>query len=97
MAWVWKMMQLEISETCMFLTTTKEIQEAMKQTLFQVQDFLQIGKIKTKIHFTKQRILFVIEYYNVMKGLWFELDYYQNLEMKNSEYAAMFLKFIEKV
>ena len=31
-----------------------------------------------------------------MKRLWFELDYHQNLKMKNSEDIAMFHKFIEK-
>ena len=38
----------------------------------------------------------MIEYYNLMKNLWQEMDYYQNLQMKCSEDAAMFRKFIER-
>lgn len=36
-------------------------------------------ELKTRIHNTKQGIIFVIEYYNVIKGLWLELDQYHNL------------------
>ena len=57
----------------------------MRQTYSKVQDCAQIYKKNTKIHSTKQGTLPVIEYNNVMKGFWFELDYHQNLKMKNSE------------
>ncbi|KAK8317878.1 hypothetical protein V6Z12_A13G138500 [Gossypium hirsutum] len=34
MSWVWNSMMPEISDTCMFLNTSKEIWEAVKQDLF---------------------------------------------------------------
>ena len=30
-----------------------------------------------------------------MKGLWLQLDYYQNFKIKCSEYAMMLRKFVE--
>ena len=30
-----------------------------------------------------------------MKGLWLQLDYYQNFKIKCSEYAMMLQKFVE--
>ena len=36
------------------------------------------------------------EYYNILNGLWFELDYYQSIKMKCSEDTAMLLKFMER-
>ena len=38
----------------------------------------------------------MIEYYNLMKSLWQEMDYYQNLQMKCSEDAAMLRKFVDR-
>ena len=92
MSLLWNTMQPEINKTYMFLTTKQEIQEAIKQTYSKVKDATQIYEKKTKIHSTKQGSLSIVENYNLTKGLWFELDYYQNLTMKNSENAAMFLK-----
>lgn len=66
----------------MFLTTTKKIWETAKWTYSKVQDDAQIYEIKAEIPSTKQGTSSVIEYYNVMKRLWFELNYYQNSKMK---------------
>ena len=38
-------------------------------------------KIKTKILATKEGTFLVIKYYNIMEGLWLELDYYQNFKI----------------
>lgn len=70
----------------LFLCTTKH----------KVKGVAQIYKIKTKIHSTKQGTLSVIEYYNIMKGLWLGFDYYQNVKMKYSEDAAMLLMILER-
>ena len=34
--------------------------------------------------------------YNIMKSLWLELDYYQNIKMKCSEDVVMILKYVER-
>ena len=52
--------------------------------------------IKTKILATKQGTFLVIKYYNIMEGLWLELDYYQNFEMECSKDATMLQKFVER-
>ena len=88
-------MQFEVNGTSIFLTMSKEIWGNVTD-LSIVKYATQINEIKAKIHSTKQDASSRIEYYNVMEDLWFELDHYQNLEMKNSEDAVMFLKFIAR-
>ncbi|KAL5843727.1 hypothetical protein ACOSQ3_009718 [Xanthoceras sorbifolium] len=54
MSWLWNSMSPEISDTCMFLNTAKEIWEAIKQTYSKVRDAAKIYEIKMKIAATKQ-------------------------------------------
>ena len=82
-------MQLEISRTCMFLSTAEEIWESMCHTYSKGRDAAQMFELKTRIHNTKQGILFIIEYYTVIKGFWLELYQYQSLRMKFSIDATM--------
>ena len=95
MSCLWNSMQPETSGTCMFLTTTRDIWETIRQTYSKVRDASHIHKIKTKIGATKQDTFVVTKYNNIMKSLWLELDYYQNIKMKCSEDAAMMLKFVQ--
>lgn len=90
MSWLWNSMLPKIS------CTAKEMWETVRQTYSKVCEAAQIYKIKQKISTTKQGTRSVIEYYNLMKNLWQEMDYYQNLQMKCSEDAAMLRKFIER-
>ena len=89
MSWLWNSMLPEISDTCMFLTTTKEIWEVVGQTYSKVCDAAQIYEIKIKISATKQGSLSVTEYANLLKNLWQEMDHYQCIQMKCSEDTAM--------
>ena len=43
----------EISDTCMFLTTAKDIWDAVHQTYSKTLDAAQVYKIKAKIRATK--------------------------------------------
>ncbi|KAL5847044.1 hypothetical protein ACOSQ3_010568 [Xanthoceras sorbifolium] len=54
MSWLWNSMSPEISDTCMFLNTAKEIWEAIKQMYSKVRDAAKIYEIKIKIAATKQ-------------------------------------------
>ena len=53
-------------------------------------------KIKTKILATKEGTFLVVKYYNIMEGLWLELDYYQNFKIECSKDATMLQKFVER-
>ena len=53
-------------------------------------------ELKVKISTTKQGTQSVIEYHNVMKNPWQEVDYYQNIQMKCSKDSAMLQKFVER-
>ena len=69
MAWLWNSMMLEISDTCMFLTTTKDICDAVHQTYSKALDAAQVYKIKVKTGTTKQENKIVTEYANMLKNL----------------------------
>lgn len=96
MSWLWNSMVPEISDTCMFLPTAKEIWEAVEKTYSKVGDAAQIYEIKTKIAATKQGGRSVTEYANLLKILWQEMDYYQCFQMKCSTDAALMKRFVEK-
>ena len=87
-------MQQEISEACMLLTTTRDIWKIVRQTYSEARDAAHIYETKTEIDATKQGTFFVTKYYNIMKSLWLELDYYHNINMKCNEDATMTLKYV---
>ena len=61
----------------MFLTTAKAGWDTIQKTYSKMQDAVSLYEIKTKISVT--------DYYNVINGVWLELDHYDNLKMKCSE------------
>ena len=96
MSWLWNSMQPEISGLSILLKTARDIWETVRQSYSKMRDAIHIYEIKTKIGATKQGTFFVTKYHNIMKSLWLELDYYQNIKMKCNEDAAMMLKFVER-
>nr|KYP74174.1 hypothetical protein KK1_006842 [Cajanus cajan] len=54
MAWLWNSMVPEISDTCMFLKSAKEIWEAVEQTYSKAKDAAQIYDVKVKTVAAKQ-------------------------------------------
>ncbi|XP_040955857.1 uncharacterized protein [Gossypium hirsutum] len=96
MSWLWNSMMPEISDTCMFLNTFKEIWEAVKQTYSKVRDAAQIYEIKTKISSTNQGSRSITEYSNLLQSLLQEMDHYQRIQMNCSEDAALLKRFVEK-
>ena len=92
MSWLWNSMLLEINDIVMFLSTAKEIWDAVKLTYFKVHDVAQIYEIMTKITTTKQGSRSITEY----QTLWQELDHYQCIQMKCSEDANIQKRFVKK-
>ena len=72
MAWLWNSMTLEISNTCMFLATTKDIWDAIQQTYSKARDVAQVYEVKVKTIAIKQGSKTVTEYANQLKALWQE-------------------------
>ena len=64
MAWLWNSMIPEISDTCMFLNTAKEIWVAVEQTYSQAKDAAQVYDVKVKTVAAKQGNKTVTEYAN---------------------------------
>ncbi|XP_039145764.1 uncharacterized protein LOC120283005 [Dioscorea cayenensis subsp. rotundata] len=96
MSWLWNSMQPSISKIFMFLPTNHDIWESARKTYSKMKDAAVLYEIKTKITNTKQGTLSVTEYYNLMNGLWLELDNYQNLTMKCNDDTQTLLKLLEE-
>ena len=86
----------EISGTCVFLPTAKDIWEAIWQTYSKVRDVAQVYEIKIKTTTTKQGGRSIAEYANQLKNLWQKMDHYRCIKMKCSDDAAIQKDFIEK-
>ena len=69
MAWLWNSMVLEISDTCMFLATAKDIWDVIQQTYSKARDAAQVYEAKVKTIAAKQGDKTVIEYANQLKSL----------------------------
>lgn len=74
------------SDTCMFLSTAKAIWERMKETYSKVKDAAQIYDVKTRILGTKQGSRTVTKYSTMLQSSWQELDHFQCVETKYTEY-----------
>ena len=82
MAWLWNSMTPEISDTCMFLATAKDIWDAIQQTYSKARDAAQVYEVKVKTIAAKQGRKTVTEYVNQLKALWQELDHYRVIKTK---------------
>ena len=58
----------------LFLPTTKDVWEVVRETYLDLENSTQIFELKTKLWWLKQGEREVTKYYNAMKGLWQELD-----------------------
>ncbi|XP_056159465.1 uncharacterized protein LOC130135111 [Syzygium oleosum] len=96
MSWLWSSMQPKFSKNYMFLPTAKDIWEAVRQSYSKVQDAVVIYELKTKASTTKQGNRSVTEYYNLMRGLWLEIDHNLNLEMRCAEDTNTLRNHIER-
>jgi len=96
MSWLWNSMLTEISDSIMFLSTAKEIWDAVKETYSKVHDAARIYEIKTKLSAAKHGARPVTEYSNFLQGLWQEMDHYQCIQMSCKDDAVILKRFIEK-
>lgn len=80
----------------MFLSTAKEIWDAVKETYSQVHDAAKIYEIKLKLPTAKQRARPVTKYSNYLRGLWQQKDHYQCIQMGSKDNAVILKRFIEK-
>lgn len=96
MSWLWDSLDPTISDTCMFLTTAKQIWDYIQRTYSKARDDAQVYEIKIKTGATKQGDKSVTEYANLLQNMWQELDHYRVIEMKCPDDAAILKNFIEK-
>ena len=94
--WLLNLLTLEISDTCMFLTTAKDIQDEIHQTYSKTLDATQVYKIKVKTEVGKQGNKTIIKYANMLNNLWQELDHYQCIKTKCPENATILKNYIEE-
>lgn len=83
-------------DTCMFLSTAKEIWDAVGQKYSKTQEATQVYEIKVKTSATKQGCRIVTKYANLLQSLWQELNHYCNIKTKCFDNAAILKSFIVK-
>ena len=96
LSWLLKSMEPEIDQTNMYLSTTKQLWDAMNETYSYLANSLQVYELKTKIGNTTKGNLFVTSYYNMLKSLWQELDLFYDLEWSCAEDSAQYQRIVEK-
>ena len=95
LSWLLKSMEPEIDQTNMYLSTTKQLWDAMNETYSNLANSLQVYELKTKIGNTTKGNLFVTSYYNMLKSLWQELDLFYDLEWSCAEDNAQYQRTVE--
>ena len=95
-AWLSNSMTPEISDTCMFLATAKDIWDAIQQTYSKARDVAQVYEVKMKTIATKQGSKTLTNNVNQLKTLWQELDHYRVIKTKCPEDVAVLKDFIEQ-
>ena len=93
---LWNSMTPEISDTCFSLTTAKDIWGAVHWTYLKALDAAQVYEIKANTGAAKQGNKIVMEYANMLKNLWQELDHYCCIETKCPEDATILKNYIRK-
>ncbi|KAJ1381714.1 gag-polypeptide of LTR copia-type [Sesbania bispinosa] len=96
MAWLWNSMIPEISDTCMFLNSAKEIWDVVEQAYSKAKDAAQVYEVKVKTLAAKQGNKTVTEYANQLKSLWMELDHYRVIKAKCTEDSTLLKEYIEQ-
>ena len=89
-------MEPEIGQTYLFLPTTKDLWDAVTKAYSDLGNSAQIYDLKTRIRETKQGSQGVTKYYNILKGLWQELDHYYDGEWESTIDSAKYKKMLEK-
>nr|KYP61347.1 hypothetical protein KK1_015834 [Cajanus cajan] len=89
-------MNTEISDTIMFLSTAKEIWDAIEQTYSKAKDAAQVYDVKVKTLAAKQGNKSITEYATQLKSLWMELDHHRAIKTKCADDAAVLKEFIEQ-
>lgn len=83
MSWLLSSMQPEISKNLHVSPYWPVIYGRLfVQSYSKIQDAEVIYELKIKISTTKQGTISVTRCYDVMRGIWLEMDHYQNVQMK---------------
>ena len=85
-----------ISNTCMFLATAKDIWDAIQQTYSKARDAAQVYEVKVKKIVAKQGSKTVTQYADQLTTLWQELDHYRVIKTKCLEDAAILKDYIDQ-
>ena len=95
MAWLVNAMEEEISVNYMCYSTAKELWDNVTQMYSDLGNYSQIYELQQKINKTQQEEDSVTRYFNVLKGLWQDLDLFNDYEWKNPDDCNYNKKMVE--
>lgn len=81
-------MLLAIEKTYLFLSTTRDVSEVVKETYSNGKDFYHIFEFKTRLWQLKQEQRDVTDYYMEIISLWKELDLTSQEELECASDSA---------
>lgn len=85
MAWLVNAMNEEISTNYMCYSTAKELWDNVSQMYSDLGNYSQIYELQQRISNTHQGEGSMTRYFNILKGLWQDLDLFNDYEWKNPD------------
>ena len=96
MAWLINSMEPKIGRTYLFYKTAKEVWESVQEMYSDLEDFSQCFEVRSAIRNTKQGMNSVTEYFNVLVGLWHEMDMFYAITWESPTDSTQYNKMIER-
>lgn len=91
----WTLCTHEFPNNIYYLTAETNKKSGIQPNVFALAKKMSRSEIRNKIHGTKQGELTTTDYYSELSELWQEIDYYEDLQAKSSEYAVLIEEFVE--
>lgn len=96
MAWLINSMEVDIGKTYLFLSTAKELWEAVKEAYSDLENSAQVFELKSKLRDQRQQNLTVTQFYNALNNLWQEIDLFYVPDWKCKDDASFYQKMLDR-
>lgn len=76
-SWLWNSIQPEVNRNLMFLSNAKAIWDTLQEN-YSLKKVMPVV-LQTKISSIAQGLMSIQDYYNLINGVWLEMDHYRIL------------------
>ena len=89
-------MEPKIRRTYLFYKMAKEVWKSVQEMYSDLEDFSQCFEVRSAIRNTKQGMNSVTKYFNVLVGLWHEMDMFYAITWESPTDSTQYNKMIER-